>query len=365
MAKRIALLFVPLMFIFTGAQCISFSSSGSGGADGGIFVSIDAGDHWLSKGAIPSVSGQPRSMAGTNVLAIARDPQDEKTFVVGTRENGLFYSFDSGETWNQVTGGVSKMAVSAMAVDPRDKCVIYAAVGASIIRSSDCFRTFEEIYKDALPQTQITDLAVDFAATNRVFAATTRGILLRSDTAGRTWSVIWNFGRDTVITNSFMQLAMNASDSHTLYAGVDNVGIWKTTDSGSTWTDLTPTIKKIDDKIQSYPIIIRGMAISRSASNTVVVALGRYGMIRTTDGGASWTSVKLLTEPGNVELRALGVSPQSTQIIYYATASTFYRSGDGGRTWETNRIPTTRVPTVILVDGKDAKKVYMGVVKQK
>ncbi len=366
MSRRIALFLVPIALMFTGATCISFSSSGgSSGSDGGVFKTVDAGDHFEGKSAIPSVSGQPRSMAGVNVLAMSTDPQDVNAFVIGTRENGLFYSFDAGETWNQETGGISKLGVSAVAIDPRDKCTIFAAItGGRIVRSTDCFRTFEEVYRDAAePQAQITDLKVDFNNTNRVFAGTTRGVLLRSDTSGRTWSVAWNFGREGA-NNNPMHVVMNPRDSREIYVALTNVGLWRSTDGGTNWTDLTQKIKSIP-KVESYPLDFRSLAISAAAPRTVVMIIGQFGMVRTTDGGETWNPVKLLTEPGNVTLQALGISPQSDKVIYYGTASTFYRTIDGGVTWETNRMPTTRVPSVILVDGKDAKKVYMGVLKPK
>ncbi len=364
MIKRIALFLVPVALLFTGAQCISFSGGSSANADGGVYKSIDASDHWVGKNAIPSVSGTPRSMASVNILDMIVDPQDPNAFVIGTRENGIFYSFDAGESWNQVAL-LAKTGVNAVAIDPRDKCTIYAAVASGrIMRSVDCFRTFEEIYRDGARETQITDLQIDAFNPNRIFAATTRGILLRSDTSGRTWSVAQNFSTGSNNNGTIMQLVMNPKESREMYVGITSQGLWKSTDGGATWVDLTPKLRTIA-KLDAYPIDFRGMAISPAAPRTLVILNGLFGMLRTTDAGDTWSQVKLLTEPGNVTLRALGLSPQSDKVIYYGTASTFYRTIDGGATWETNRMPTTRIPSVILVDGKDAKKVYMGVLKPK
>ncbi len=364
MIKRLALFLVPVVLLFTGAQCISFSGTSSANSDGGVFKSIDASDHWVAKNAIPSVSGTPRSMSGVNVLDMVVDPEDPNAFVIGTRENGLFYSFDAGETWNQ-SAVLAKVGINSVAIDPRDKCTIYAAAaGGKIVRSTDCFRTFDEVYRDAaVPQAQITDLQIDTFNPNRIFAATTRGVLLRSDTAGRTWSVAWNFGHESG-NGSIMQLVMNPRDSRELYVGLTYQGLWKSSDGGVSWVDLTPKLRALA-KVDSYPIDFRGMAISPAAPRTLIILDGQFGMLRTTDAGDTWNQVKLLTEPGNVTLQALGVSPQSEKVIYYGTASTFYRTVDGGATWETNRMPTTRVPSVLLVDEKDAKKVYMGVLKPK
>ncbi len=212
------------------------------------------------------------------------------------------------------------------------------------------------MYRDALPAVQVTTLTIDAGSTNRIFAGTSRGVVLRSDTAGRTWSAVRSFN------GNVSQVIMSPSDSHTLYVGVDFIGLWKTTDSGQSWTDITAQIRTVEN-LSAYPLEFRALAISKAAPNTVMAVVTRFGIIRSTDGGASWSSVKLLTEPGNVGVYALALHPASERIIYYSTASTFYRTIDSGSTWETSRLPSTRVPSRMIVDARDAKKVYMGVQK--
>lgn len=352
MTKRIAFILILASFALTGASCISFSGSGARGSDGGIFKTINAGDVWFQKAAIPTATGQPKSFAGTNVISMAIDPSDRNAITIGTRESGLFYSFDAGETWTSKLSN-QKAPVNAIVINPEDKCTIFAALQNRIIKTSDCYRTFTEVYRDPLPDSQITDLAIDFFDTSRVYAATSRGNILKSETGGESWALIKNFG------NIITDLTMSPGDSRILYVVTSQQGVWKTADGGSSWVDLTPQIKKIAG-IGSFTLDFSKLMIAPSSPNTLVLLISRYGLVLSNDGGDSWSQVKLLTEPGTVTLYSMAIGPKSDKTLYYGTASTFYRTSDGGATWETKRIPTTRLPRIMLVDPEDSKIIYFG-----
>jgi len=57
----------------------------------------------------------------------------------------------------------------------------------------------------------------------------------------------------------------------------------------------------------------------------------------------------------------VGVSATDGNDLYYAALSTFYVSTDGGVTWKTAKIPTTRIPEAMLIDPKAPNVVYLGV----
>src|SRR3989338_5087728 len=89
--------------MFLGAGCVSFSSSGASNlaSDGGIFKSVNKGDNWAQKTAVPTVNGTRATINGVSVTAIIQDPQDANAFYIGTVDNGMFYTYDAGESWLQ------------------------------------------------------------------------------------------------------------------------------------------------------------------------------------------------------------------------------------------------------------------------
>ncbi len=353
MARRL----FPFLFLaalsLMGAQCIRIGTGGGAGVDGGVFKTANAGDEWARKVAVPSVTGSPRSIAGVNVLAMTMDPQDRLAVVVGTRENGLLYTFDGGETWNQPSV-LSKGLVNAIAVDPREKCTIYAASANRVVKTTDCYRSFTEMYRDPVTDSILTGIVVAHDDSSRVYAVTSKGTILRSDTAGHSWTSLRNFGAP--ITD----IVMNPNDSRVLYIAIPTQGVWKSSDAGQSWTDLLPGIKKID-KIANFTLEFQKLAIPVTSPNSLLVMVAQYGLLRSDDGGASWKSIKLLTEPSTVQFFAIAAGTKSDQTIYYNTASTFYRTFDGGATWETRRLPSTRPSRKILVDPANEKQFYIGV----
>ncbi len=84
--------------VFLSGCSIGVSSGqnvGTASNDGGFYRSA-SGDNWQQKTLIPTTTGKPRTFAGLNVLSMAMDPSDPKAIYLGTLENGLFYTYDSG-----------------------------------------------------------------------------------------------------------------------------------------------------------------------------------------------------------------------------------------------------------------------------
>ena len=131
-------------------------------------------------------------------------------------------------------------------------------------------------------------------------------------------------------------------------------GIYKSTDGGITWSVLSSTNADEPGLFVSPFQYVWDMEIDPSSTDDVVLAAVFGGIVRSTDGGQSWTTVlgrDLLNEPAGADLNEIAV-PFYTDIhrtidnIYYATISSatndpdntapsggVYRSEDGGITW--------------------------------
>lgn len=334
------------LLLTLGVGCVQFSGAPSGGADGGVFKSVDKAASWTQKSAIASV-GAPRSFAGLNVSALAQDPGDPRALYAGSDTQGLFYSLDAGESWHHAET-LGRLPVSAVVVNPQDKCVVLVAVGNRIHRTSDCVRTWQNVYVDPRPDALIRDIVFDHFTRGVVFAGSSKGDLLRSGDGGDSWSPVHRFENDVT------RLLMSSRDSRVMYVATRNRGLWRTSDAGANWTDLTPNLGEFSGATENILL-----AEDPSAGDALVMA-SNYGLLRTTDGGASWQAIPLLTPPRSTVIHSLAVSPKDSRAIYYGTGSTYYRTSDGGVKWVTSGNPTSRAPTALMVDNVNDSVLYMG-----
>ncbi len=341
-----------LSFVVLGVGCISFSGGGGAntGADGGIWKSADKGTNWLQKSLIATVTAQKKSIGATNITAIAADPEDHNALYAGTAENGMFYTLDAGESWMQVTS-LHSGKVASIAVDPRNKCVIYAAFENKVLRSTDCNRTWSTMYFETRTDKAITSLALDPSDGKNVYAGTSTGDLVRSADGGGTWVTVNRFKSEV------KKILIAPYDPKIVYIGTKSSGIWKSGDAGATWNDLSADLKKFSGAFD-----YRDLALDISAPETLVYA-SQFGILRSTDGGAKWEKIELLTPPGSATIYSLAVNPQNGKEIYYGTATTFYRSEDGGIKWRTRKLPTSRAATSLLIDPVAPSVLYLGVTR--
>ncbi|HMA02962.1 MAG TPA: glycosyl hydrolase, partial [Gemmatimonadaceae bacterium] len=204
---------------------------------------------------------------GGRAVAVTGDPVERRTFYMGAVDGGVWKTSDAGTTWRNITDGVSTIAsVGAIAVAPSDRNVIYVGTGETdfredltfgdgMYRSTDGGRSWKHI---GLEQTrQIATVRVDPKDPDNVYVAAfghafgpnaERGVYHSRD-GGTTWKRVLFVDDST----GAIDLAMDPTNPRILYAsmwrfqrfpwgfsgGGGKSGLWKTTDGGDTWTELT------------------------------------------------------------------------------------------------------------------------------
>jgi photosystem II stability/assembly factor-like uncharacterized protein len=68
-----------------------------------------------------------------------------------------------------------------------------------------------------------------------------------------------------------------------------------------------------------------------------------------------------LTDEREADIFGIAVHPQNSDIIYYSTLTTLFKTVDGGETWATQPLPTKRIPTSIHIDPVEPNVIYMSV----
>ena len=282
--------------------------------NGGVWKTTDAGRTWT-----PIFDDQPTGSIGTVEVA----PSDPNTLYVGSGEglhrpdlstgDGVYKSTDAGKTWTHL-GLRDAQQIPAIAIDPKDANRLFvAALGhpygpnkeRGIYRSADGGRTFQKVLsKDE--NTGGNDVDIDPSNPSVVYAT------MWEERQGPWENAVW--------------------------AGT-NGGIFKSTDGGSTWTQLTkglPTVVQANVAIspanpQRLFAIIAAYESPGSGSNR-----GASGIYRSDDAGESWTQITQDTRPagriGGGDLPIPIPHPKNQDIVIIASTVS-WKSTDGGKTW--------------------------------
>jgi photosystem II stability/assembly factor-like uncharacterized protein len=316
-------------------------------APGTVDPSLFSGLRWRSIG--PARGGRSIAVAGSSTR-----PYE---YYFGATGGGLWKTTDGGITWRPVSDRFFKTSsVGAVAVAESNPDVVYVGMGEVALRgnviqgdgvykSTDGGRTWTHV---GLEKTMaIGRIRVHPSNPDVVYVAALgdpygpnadRGVFKSTD-GGKTW--------DKVLFKSekagAVDLTMDAKNPDVLYAGFWEVfrtphslssggpgsGMFKTTDGGKTWTDLT--------KNPGLPEGIwgkLGVSVSAADPNRVyaIIEAAAGGVFLSDDAGASW---KLVNDDRRLRQRAfyytrIYADPQTKDTVYILNTG-FYRSTDAGK----------------------------------
>jgi photosystem II stability/assembly factor-like uncharacterized protein len=299
---------------------------------------------------------------GGRTVAAVGVPGQPNVFYMGVNNGGVWKTDDAGRTWRPLFDGQPTQSIGALAVAPSDPRVIYAgsgeglqrpdlSVGDGIYKSTDGGETWEHLgLRDGQ---QIPMVLVDPGDPNRVFAAVLghpygpnaeRGVF-RSTDGGRTWEKVLYRGENT----GAVDLAFDPADPRVLYSSlwaarqapweigasfqVAGSGLYKSTDGGGSWQELTRGLPSAAEGLGRISI---GVAPSRPGRMYLQVDAdaAHGGTYRSDDGGASWRRVN--SEPRiwgrGGDFAEVRVDPKNPDVVYVCNTST-YRSTDGGESF--------------------------------
>ncbi len=157
-------------------------------------------------------------------------------------------------------------------------------------------------------------------------------------------------------------------DRETFYFGGVGGGVWKTTDGGETWTNVT------DGQLKTSSV--GAIAIAPSDPNVLYVGMGEHairgvmtshgdGVYKSTDAGKTWTHVGL---PRSRAISRIHVHPTNPDLVYVAAQGApygpsedrgVYRSKDGGATWtKILYVSPDAGPSDLAMDPKNPRILY-------
>ena len=353
--KRFLILAAPIFFlIIAGAGCIKLGGKGSGAM--GVFATNDKGETWKPLMAYPTARGV-ESIAGLKTYKMHRDPSDPNAIYLATRGQGLFYTYNKGETWQSVSALANRF-IYGFAVASDDSCTLYASDGPHVLKSTDCSRNWTIIYTEERPNQRFVSLAVDFHNNDIIYGALIGGDILVSKDAGRSWRVTKRFDFE------LQSLEADPFSGGNIFVASQRNGLYRSRDAGFTWIDLNAGLNNFNDSMNFYRLVLN------PAQRDSLFWISKYGILRSNDSGVTWGDVKLLTPPGSVNIYAFAINPKNQNEIYYTGTilgsknehirSTFYKTSDGGVNWITKKLPTNSIPIQFMMNPANTSQLFVG-----
>jgi photosystem II stability/assembly factor-like uncharacterized protein len=344
--SRVRFVLPVIAVLLAGAGCFGPATPAKG-PDGGVWKSSDSGATWVQKKALVVSAKVTGSVGGFSITSMALDPEEHTAVYAGTRSNGLIASLDGGESWTQtkISG-----TVNAVVVDPKNKCAVYAASQNKIYKTTTCGRDWTQIFFDPRTDKIFTQLAIDWYNPLILFAGSSDGDIFRSNNAGMTWQTVKRV--DGVKITS---IAVDPRDSRLLYVGTEGEGIFRSNDGGTSWMQIK---KQFSDDLSTARRVVQ--VVVDPVEKNVVYTVSKYGILKSTDGGTTWKPLTLTTPPGSVKIASLAIDPKNNHHLIYTGTKVLERSMDGGKSWSSQKLPTSQNGSVVLIDPISTNLVYLG-----
>ncbi|MGY8799641.1 MAG: glycosyl hydrolase [Longimicrobiales bacterium] len=318
-------------------------------------------DTWQWRALGPNLGGRS--------IAVAGSAARELEYYFGAVGGGLWKTTDAGNSWRPVSDGwFMSSSVGSIGVCEADPDVVYVGMGEGQFRGTmssgdgayatrDGGETWSFIgLASSTGQTMIPRMRVDPANCDVVYAAVLgdpygpneeRGVF-RSTDGGSTWERVLFVSELAGASD----LAMDPADPNTMYATIWDVhrppwggrtsgtsGVFKSTNGGDSWTDLTRNPGMPDTIIGKVGISVSG-ADSNRLYAVIEAAPDHGGVFRSDNAGATWRRTN-----GNNALfhRAeyytrITADTQDPDRLYVLNKN-FFRSDDGGETFQLVRVP--------------------------
>jgi len=301
---------------------------------------------------------------GGRSCAVAGVVGQPDVFYFGSTGGGVWRSDDGGRRWENVSDGFFGGSIGAVAVSAFDPNVIYVGGGEKTVRgnvssgngvwkSVDAGKTWSHVGLEESAHIsririhpQNPDVAYAAVMGNLYKPHEQRGVYKTTD-GGATWKRVLFASAEA----GAVDLCMDPSNPRILYAstwkirrtpyslesGGEGSGIWKSTDSGETWTEITR-----NEGLPSGTLGIIGLAVSPVQPERVwaIVEAENGGVFRSDNGGQTW---KRLNQDRNLRQRAwyysrIYADPQDEDVVHVLNVA-YHTSKDGGKTFSRHVAP--------------------------
>ena len=230
------------------------------------------------------------------------DPVTDRTLYTGIYGKGVYKSQDAGFSWTPKNLGLADPDVLSLAIDPTDSTIIYAGTeGGGVFKTTDAAETWAPS-NTGLPASVIHAITID------------------------------------------------PGTPANLYVGAEENGVYYSTDGGTKWT--APAINVTSTRVTR--IVLDGTTIPAAEIYAATYGDDKDppgGVYKSSDSGDTWTRLTALDEN---HVRALGIIPGPTDTLFAGTwGRNFFKSTDAGATWiKKNGVPPNELTNQIFTTSR-------------
>ena len=287
-----------------------------------IYKTRDGGQTWtnLSHG-----------MSYSRVIAMALDPVYPATVYAGTKGDAVYKSHDGGQRWASMRSGLDDATITSVVnqflFDPADAQHIFLATTMGVFETKNGGEQWAKKMEGMKEVLMVVTLGMDPTRRSILYAGTSGGVYKSIDQAGH-WEKVNNglVPPNMLKTSRALNVTSILVDPYepdTIYAAT-LAGLYKSTDAAKSWN-------RIGASLPDQMIVV--MILDRTRKGVIYIT-GRDGVHRSEDGGMTWKAINSGLATTNI--RTIAQSMTDPKLFYAGTnGSGLYRSKDAGETWET------------------------------
>jgi len=243
----------------------------AGDEQGRVLASTDGGLHWMDHSTgllLPNA-----------IHALSFDATDKKLFAATA--NGLFVSIDAAQHWSAVgenAKGLTSHMFTALAFDLNAPHTIYLAAQHGVFMSTDDGTSWSSISTGIAADATINSLTFD-TDNHRLWAATSSGVY-RSDNRGASWQALNNGIPAHSDVYTIQPASISGGVQGLIFAGTSQ-GFLRSTDTGAHWAESLQSLAKTQ---------VHAVFVDFRTPTTVYVGTG-VGVLRSDDSGQNWSGI--------------------------------------------------------------------------
>jgi photosystem II stability/assembly factor-like uncharacterized protein len=273
--------------------------------DGELYMTRNLGSVWALKSAdIP----EP-------VLCVDYDKTKNWILYAGTAGGGIYKSASEGSAWEKLVLSQAHAYIFSIATDPLNSNTIYAGTKNSVLKSSDGGASWT-VQNNSL-QGNVLQISINQNDSSVIYISCENSGLYKSLDSGLTWTPL---ALDAPQNQGFWPIELNPHNNDQLFCGTKVLGLYTSLNGGDTWQTSS----------NGLSLFIRSMEIDPHQSSTVYAASLSNGLFRSRDKGETWQNIGL----GNYHLFDIAIDPKNSGNLYAATGTGIIKSVDGGISWQ-------------------------------